>query len=95
MRSERLNRIISYALSRPAAYFIVGLVFLAVVVAVVGRWPGWVILASVGAGVVLLGLLIVDALFDPNTERDAAIADVDPSRLRDPALREKLRKALE
>ncbi|TAK31641.1 MAG: hypothetical protein EPO21_17055 [Chloroflexota bacterium] len=95
MRSQRLNRRIAYALSRPTAYLIVGLVFLAVVVAVIGRWPSWVIGASIAVGLVLFGLLILDALFDPNTEREAALSDVDPGRVRDPALREKLRKALE
>lgn len=95
MRSERLKRIIAYALSRPEAYLIVGLVFLAVLVAMLGQWPGWVIGASIVAGVVLLGLLILDTLFDPTAERNAALADVDPGRVRDPALRKKLRKALE
>ena len=95
VRSERLNRIVGYALSRPEAYLIVGLVFVAVVVAIVGGWPGWVVLASIAAGGLLLGLLAIDALGDPNVERDAAIADVDASQVHDPALRAKVRRALE
>ena len=95
MGRERFNRIIGYSLSRPAAYFIVGLVFLAVVVAILGRWPAWVILASVAGGVVLLGLLVADSLFDPDVDRETSIADVDPGSVREPVLRSKVRRAME
>ena len=95
MGSERLKRTIGYTLSRPAAYLIVGLVFVAVVVAIAGLWSAWVILGSVGAGVVLLGLLVLDSLTDPNLEPDVLLADIDPNQMRDPALRGKVRQALE
>lgn len=95
MTGDRLRRIAGYSLSRPEAYIIVALVFVAVVVAIFGHWPGWVVLASVAAGAVLLGLLFVDALADPDVERDASIADVEVSRVRDPALRLEVRRALE
>lgn len=95
MENDRLKRIAGYALSRPEAYVIVLLVFLAVLVAILGGWPGWVIVASILAGIVLLGLLVIDSLGDPNAERDASISDVDASQVRDPALREKVRRALE
>ena len=95
MRRDRVNRIVGYTLSRVEAYLIVGLVFAAVVVAIVGRWPGWVIAASVIAGVVLLGLLIVDSLSDPNVARDASTADVDLGRIGDQVLRAKVRRALD
>jgi len=95
MSGNRFNRIVGYALSRPEAYVIVGLVFTAVVVAIIGGWPAWVILASVGVGIVLLGLLVADSLTDPNVDRNAAIADVDAGQIHDAALRGKVRKALE
>ena len=95
MQRQRLNRIIGYALSRREAYLIVGLVFLAVVVAILGKWPGWVVGASIGAGSVLLVLLIADSLADLNVERDASLADVEVGQVKDPDLRAKVRKALE
>lgn len=95
MVSDRLKRIAGYSLSRPEAYIIVGLVFVAVVVAIFGRWPGWVILASIAGGVVLLALLFVDSLADPDVDRDASIADVEVGRVRDPALQAKVRRSLE
>lgn len=95
MQVERLKRIAGYALSRPEAYIIVVLVFLAVLVAILGDWPGWVIGVSVLAGIMLLGLLVIDSLRDPNAERDASIADVDPGRVRDTLLRDKISRALE
>lgn len=95
MRRRRLNRIVGYTLSRVEAYLIVGLVFVAVVVAIVGRWPGWVIVVSVVAGAALLGLLVLDSLSDPDVERDASLADIDVGRISDPALRDKVRRALE
>lgn len=95
MHRERFRRIAGYALSRREAYLIVGLVFAAVVVTIVGGWPAWVIGVSVLAGVLLLLLLIMDSLFDPNVERDAAVADVDLGRLRDRDLQAKVRRALE
>ena len=95
MESERLKRITSYALSRPEAYIIVLLTFLAVLVAIIGGWPGWIIMVCIGAGVVLLALLVVDSLGNPDAERDASIADVDLSRIRDTELRNKVRRALE
>ncbi len=95
MENERLKRITAYALSRPEAYIVVLLVFLAVLVAIIGGWPGWIIMVCIGAGVVLLGLLVVDSLGNPDAERDASIADVDPSRIRDAELRNKVRRALE
>ncbi len=82
-------------MSRPEAYIIVGLVFVAVVVAIFGHWPGWVILASVAVGVVLLALLFFDSLADPSAERDASIADVDMGRVLDRVLQAKVRRALE
>ncbi len=95
MHRERLNRIASYALSRWEAYAIVLLVFAAVAVAILGKWPEWVILASVGAGVVLLALLVLDSLVDPEAERDASMADIEVSRIRDGALRSKVVRAME
>lgn len=95
MAGDRLRRIAGYSLSRPEAYIIVGLVFVAVVVAILGRWPGWVILASVAGGVVLLALLFFDSLADPNVERDSSIGDVEVSRVRDPVLQGKVRRTLE
>ena len=95
MRRERLNRIVGYALSRTEAYVVVVLVFVAVVVAVLGDWPGWTIMASVAVGVVLMALLIADSLADPGVERDASIADVDAGRIGDAELRARVRRALE
>lgn len=95
MRGKRLRQITGYALARPEAYLIVGLVFVAVVVAIVGGWPGWIIAASVVVGALLLALLVVDTLGDPDVEPNAAIADVDLGQLRDPALRSKVNRALE
>ncbi|MBI4317345.1 MAG: hypothetical protein HY675_02550 [Chloroflexi bacterium] len=95
MQHDRINRIVGYALTRREAYLIVGLVFVAVIVAIVGRWPGWVVLASVTAGVVLLGLLVVDSLADPDAERDAAIVDIDLGQVNDPELKARVRKALD
>ena len=95
MQSSRLGRIVGYALSQPAAYLVVGLVFVAVIVAIVGHWPGWTILASVAVGIVLLGLLVLDSLTDPGAERESCLADVDPSRISDAAVRAKLRQALD
>lgn len=95
MRRERLNRITGYALSRPEAYIIVVLVFVAVVVAMVTGWSAWVVVLSLAAGAALLALLIIDALADPYVERAAAIADIEADRVRDPALRNKVRQALE
>ncbi len=95
MQIDRFKRIAGYALTRPEAYIIVVLVFLLALVDIFGGWPGWVILAGIVAGAVLLGLLIVDSLNDPDSEREASIADVDAGRVRDPALRNKVLRALE
>lgn len=95
MAIERFKRIAGYTLSRWEAYLIVAVVFAAVVVATVGRWPWWAIVGSLAAGVVLIGLLVLDSMTDPNMERDASIADVEPGRVRDKELREKLLRALE
>ncbi len=95
MQSSRLSRVVSYALSQTAAYLIVGLVFIAVVVAILGHWPWWTVLASVVVGAVLLGLLVLDALGDPGVERQACLADVEIGRIGEPALRAKVRQALE
>jgi len=92
---KRIGRIIGYALSRITAYLVVGLVFLAVVVAIIGGWPTWVILASIAGGLVVLGLLVVDALLQPSIELDVSIADIDIKELHNAALREKVRRALE
>lgn len=92
---ERLKMSIGYALSRTEAYLIVMLVFVAVIVAIVGRWPGIVIVASLAAGIVLLALLIVDSLANPDVEREASIADIQVGLLKDPELKAKVRKALE
>lgn len=95
MASERFKRIAGYTLSRWEAYLIVGVVFVAVLVAIVGKWSFWVILASVLVGAVLLALLVLDSLRDPNVERDASIADVESGRVRDKDLRTRLERALE
>lgn len=95
MPSERFKRIAVYTLARPEAYLIVGVAFAAVIVAIVGHWPGWVVLASVAGGIALLGLLMLESLSDAGAERDSAIVDIDASRIRDPELRGKVRKALE
>lgn len=95
MQRDGFKRILWYALGRTEAYLIVGLVFVAVVVAIIGRWPGWVILAGVVMGVILLALLVVDSLSDPGAQREASIAGVDPGRIRDAALRAKVRRALD
>lgn len=91
----RLKRLAGYALSRVEAYLIVGLVFIAVVVAILGQWPDWVILASVGAGILMMGLLVVDSLSDPAVERGAAIVEVEVGRVRDRALRARVARAVE
>lgn len=95
MRSERIKRIVGYALSRPEAYLVVVLVFVAVIVAIVGRWPGWVIPGAIVGGAVLLVVLIADSIADPNAEREASIPEVDLDRLSDKALRAKVNKALD
>ncbi len=95
MGNDRLNRIVGYALSRREAYFIVALVFIAVMVAIVGKWSGWIIVGSVAVGAVLLGLLVIDALADPGAERDASLADIDVAQVTDPSLKTKIRKALD
>jgi hypothetical protein len=95
MHTNRLSRIVAYALSRVEAYLIVVLVFGAVVAAILGGWPWWVIAAAVVVGALLLGLLVLDSLADPDSERDAALADVEVGRVRDRVLRDKLRRALE
>ena len=95
MRGERLNRIVGYALSRPSVYLVVALTFVAVVLAIIGQWPGWVILASVAGGAALLGLLVLDSLTDPHAEGDAVLADIDPGNVRDRALRTKVVQSVE
>ncbi|GEM_PF-2087109 len=95
MRSERVNRILSYALSRREAYLTVLLTFVAVVIAIVGGWPVWVIGGCVAAGALLLGLLVADAVADPGVEQEAAFAGVEVSRIRDKRLRSKLERAIE
>ncbi len=95
MASERAKRIAAYTLSRWEAYLIVIVVFAAVLAAIIGGWPTWVVLASLGTGAVLLVLLVLDSLSDPSVERDASIADVEPGRIRDRDLRAKLQRALE
>lgn len=95
MRNERLSRIVGYALTRREAYLAVGLTFVAVVVAILGGWPGWVILACVGVGALLLGLVVVDSIADPKSERDAALVDVELSRVHDKQLRAKLQRVME
>ncbi len=95
MSQSKLSRGIAYALGRTEAYIIVVIVFLAVVVAIVGGWPGWIIPASIVTGAVLLVLLVWDSLSDPNTERQSSIADINPGQVRDQKARAKVRKALE
>ncbi|MDP2662740.1 MAG: hypothetical protein Q8R28_18650 [Dehalococcoidia bacterium] len=95
MEIDRFKRIAGYALTRPEAYIIVVLVFLVALVDILGGWPGWIIAAGIVAGAALLGLLILDSLSDPNSEREASIADVEAGRVRDPALRNKVLRALE
>lgn len=95
MGRQRIGQTVSYGLSRPEAYIIVVAVFVAVVVALVGGWPGWVVLVSLAAGVVLLGLLILDSLANPDVEGEVLIADIDVGEVRDPALRAKVSRALE
>lgn len=94
MRHSRLRQVIGYSLTRPEAYLIVGLVFAAVLVAIVGQWPAWIIAASIGAGLVLMVLLIIDSLSDPNAEREAAMAGIDLDRLSDRALRGRVQRAI-
>ncbi len=95
MDRERFRRIASYALGRSEAYVIVGVTFAAVLAAILGGWPGWIIPAALGGGVLLLGLLVWDTLADPSAERDASLADLDPCRIRDKEMQEKARRALE
>ena len=95
MRSERISRIIGYALNRQEAYLSVGLTFVAVVVAILRGWPWWVMLACAAAGALLLGLLVIDSLADPSAEREAALADVDLSKVHDKRLKNKLQRAIE
>ncbi|MDO8688601.1 MAG: hypothetical protein Q7R39_01065 [Dehalococcoidia bacterium] len=95
METDRFKRIAGYALTRPEAYVIVVLVFLVAIVDILGGWPGWIIAASLVAGAALLGLLVLDSLSDPNSEREASIADVEAGKVRDPALRNKILRALE
>ncbi len=95
MGRQRLGQTASYALSRPEAYIIVVAVFVAVVVALVGGWPGWVVLVSLAAGVAALGLLILDSLANPDVEGEVLIADIDVGEVSDPALRAKVIRALE
>jgi hypothetical protein len=95
MRRERLNRIAVLALSRVEAYLIVLVVFATVIVVILGGWPGWLIPVSLGAGAVLLVLLVLDSLSDPGADQAAAFADIDPKRIHDSDLRAKLIRALE
>lgn len=95
MRRERLSRLAAHTLTRVEAYIIVITVFAAVIVAIVGGWPIWIVPVSLVVGIALLGLLVLDSLSDPRVERDAAVSDLDPGQIRDPALRAKLQRALE
>ncbi len=95
MRGDRINRIVSYALNRPAAYAIVLMVFVASMIAILGHWPLWVVGASIAAGAVLLGLLVADSLSDPVVEQEASLADIDLSLIRDKALKASVVRAIE
>jgi hypothetical protein len=95
MRRERLSRIAAHALSRVEAYLIALVVFATVIVAIMGGWPSWIILLSIVAGAVLMGLLVIDSLTDPVADQNASLADIDPKRIFDPELRHKLSRALE
>jgi hypothetical protein len=82
-------------LTRAEAYLVVVLVFVAVIVAIIGNWPWITIVVSLGAGVLLLALLILDSLANPDVDREASIADIDVRQVRDPDLKSKVLKALQ
>ncbi len=92
---ERLGRIAGYTLSRREAYLIVLVTFVAVMVAILGRWPAWVIGASVAGGAVLMALLVIDSLSDPLVEQEASLAGIDLGRIGDRGLRTSVAKAVE
>jgi hypothetical protein len=92
---DRLNRMVGYALNRREAYLIVLVTFAAVIVAIVGRWPLWVVGASVVVGALLLALLVIDSLSDPDVEQEASLAGLELDRVIDKGLRSSVKKAME
>jgi hypothetical protein len=95
LRTDRLNRIVGYALSRHEAYLIVLVTFVAVMVSILRGWPVWVVAACLVGGVVLMVLLVADSLADPAVEQEASMADLEVGRVTDKALRASVLKAME
>lgn len=92
---SRLKRLILYSLNRPLVLFSIALLILGSGLGIfVFALSPWVIAAWI---VVCLGLFlatVIDTLSDPEKERDAALADVDPGNIRDRTLRDKVRQAV-
>ncbi|MBI2863177.1 MAG: hypothetical protein HYX94_01260 [Chloroflexi bacterium] len=93
--SSRLGRLILYSLNRPLALVAIGLLIGgAGLGSLVLGLASWMVAAWVLVCAGLFVATVVDTLADPERERDAALADVDPDDLRDRALRDKVYQAL-